>query len=416
MSFIYSLGILLYGLTIRLAALFNKKAALWVNGRKNVLPELASSVKEISIRRNQQKLAWFHCASLGEFEQGRPLMESFRAEHPDYIILLTFFSPSGYELRKNYSGADLVFYLPLDTPGNASRFLEIVKPDIAFFIKYEFWFNYLRLLQVANIPHYLVSAIFRANQHFFKWYGDWPRNILKGFTHIFVQNEYSRELLEFVGITHVTVSGDTRFDRVVEIAGVLKDFPIVQNFTGSKFIMVAGSTWPADEELIARFMLDNKDQCKLIIAPHEIREAGITTLTSRFGGSAIRYSQADPGSVSAYQVLIIDSIGMLSQLYRYGTIAYIGGGFGSGIHNTLEAAVYRMPVIFGPNHNKFQEATELVERKGAFVIHNYHDLEKRLKEFLDSPGKLSTAAAICSTYVNKRKGATQRILDEVNIP
>ena len=416
MSPFYSSGIVFYGLSLRFAAFFNKKAARWVKGRKNIFLTLAHAIQDPALKRIKRKLAWFHCASLGEFEQGRPLMEAFRSEHPEYIILLTFFSPSGYELRKIYPGADLIFYLPLDTPGNATRFLEIVKPDIAFFVKYEFWFNYLRLLQNAKIPHYLVSAIFRADQHFFKWYGDWPRKILKGFTHIFVQNQNSKELLEFVDIHNVTVSGDTRFDRVAEIAGVHKDYPIVDRFTGKETTLVAGSTWSADEDLMVRFMLENSDRCKLIIAPHEIQEEEIVTLAGRFGNTAIRYSQATAPDISRYRILIIDSIGMLSQLYRYGKIAYIGGGFGSGIHNTLEAAVYGMPVLFGPNHHKFQEAMELVERKGAFVIHNYRDLEKYVKLFLQSSDKIEETSAISRNYVIKRKGATQRILSEISIP
>jgi 3-deoxy-D-manno-octulosonic-acid transferase len=416
MSLFYSFGILLYGLAIRLAALFNKKASLWVEGRRNLFPELTSAMNAPSLQRNQHKLVWFHCASLGEFEQGRPLMESFRVNHPEYIILLTFFSPSGFELRKNYTGADLIFYLPLDTPGNATLFLDTVKPDIVFFVKYEFWFNYLRLLQKASIPHYLVSAIFRADQHFFTWYGDWPRKILRGFTHIFVQNQYSRELLEFVDIPHVTVSGDTRFDRVVEIAAVHKDFPIVQNFTADQVTLVAGSTWLPDEDLLEKYIMTNNTGCKLIIAPHEIKATDIISLSKRFGNSAILYSQADPASISQYRILIIDSIGMLSQLYRYGQIAYIGGGFGAGIHNILEAAVYGMPVLFGPNYHKFQEATDLVERKGAFVIHNYSDLEKLVTGFLFSRDKMSEAASISRIYVNTRNGATQRILAEVHIP
>jgi 3-deoxy-D-manno-octulosonic-acid transferase len=416
MSFFYSFGIVLYGLFIRFASLFNKKADRWIQGRKNIIPELTLAVRNSSLKRDQRKLAWFHCASLGEFEQGRPLMEAFRTQHPDFIILLTFFSPSGYEMRKNYPGADLIFYLPLDTQRNARSFLEIVNPDIVFFVKYEFWFNYLRLMQKTRTPHYLVSAIFRADQHFFKWYGDWPRSILKGFTHIFVQNEYSKELLEFVGISHVTVSGDTRFDRVTEIASQHKDFPLINRFMSNEIILIAGSTWPPDEEYLVRYMDENRGLCKLIIAPHEIKEQAIQSLLDQFENTAIRYSQAEIPDLTRYRVLIIDSVGMLSQLYRYGDIAYIGGGFGTGIHNSLEAAVYGMPVLFGPTFHKFQEAIDLVELKGAFVIHNYNDLEKRIKSFLQTPAKLKDAASITRNYVVTRKGATQRILAETSIP
>ncbi|NVO19750.1 MAG: 3-deoxy-D-manno-octulosonic acid transferase [Bacteroidetes bacterium] len=413
MSFFYSVGIVMYGLLARLSALFNGKASLWVKGRKDQFIRLEEAFGKIRIEKPGKNLAWFHCASLGEFEQGRPLIEAFKLKHPEYLILLTFFSPSGYELRKNYKGADLIFYLPLDTAGNARKFLEIVKPDIVFFIKYEFWFNYLRLLQKNKTPHYLVSAIFRADQHFFKWYGDWPRSILKGFTHIFVQNDYSKELLEFVGIDHVTISGDTRFDRVSEIAAQKKEFPLVRKFTEGIVTIVAGSTWPADEELLVKFMNENPVSCKLIIAPHEIHEEDIIALDGKFGSMAIRYSQAEKSDMSTYRVLIIDSVGMLSQLYRYGQIAYIGGGFGSGIHNTLEAAVYGMPVIFGPVHHKFQEANDLVELKGAFVIHNYSGLEKQLRRFNQDPELLADTSLVCSHYVSSRIGATGRILEGI---
>lgn len=416
MQFLYSIGIRLYGLMIRIAAPFNPKAAQWVNGRKGFFADFSTRLNRMRINAPGQKTAWFHCASLGEFEQGRPLIETFRKEHPDYFIVLTFFSPSGFENRKNYEGADLIFYLPLDTRVNARRFLETLTPDIVFFVKYEFWFNYLNLLQEKNIPHYLVSGIFRADQHFFKWYGDWPRKILKGFTHIFVQNQFSIELLEFVGITNASICGDTRFDRVMEVSSRKKELPVAEAFAEGHLVLVAGSSWTADEELLVRFMSEHPGKIRLIIAPHELHESSLAELKSAFGPRCGMYSSLSASEAKELDVLIIDMIGILSQLYRFGRLAYIGGGFGAGIHNILEAAVYGVPVLFGPNYHKFHEATELVAAKGAFPVHQYKDLQSRILDFIDKKGEIAEAGERCARFVKVNLGATRKILDQVTIP
>lgn len=414
MLFLYSFAILIYGFSIRMAAIFNRKAALWYKGRRKVFKRIAEALQDSHPPPGQRKLAWFHCASLGEFEQGRPLIEAFRRQHPDYLIFLTFFSPSGFEHRKSYPGADHIFYLPLDTPSNAQKFISLVQPDLVFFIKYEFWFNYLRILQKRKIPHFLVSAIFRADQHFFKWYGDWPRRILSGFTQIFVQNPDSKELLEFIGINNVVVSGDTRFDRVVENASFHQEFPLIDSFAAERPVLVAGSTWLPDEELLIRFFKDNSNTIKIIIAPHEIRENAIEALVNRFNGQAVRYSTVTPDNANSSNVLIIDSIGMLSQLYRFARIAYVGGGFGAGIHNVLEAAVYGVPVIFGPNFGNFHEAVELITAGGGYPVHHYRDLEKSLNQLLKDSEKLSSASLASKTYVSSHTGATQTILQVIS--
>lgn len=410
MHLFYSTGIILYGAFIRLASYFNAKAKAWVHGRN----DLFGSLKQVlDAKRGQKKLAWFHCASLGEFEQGRPLIEAYRQEHPESFILLSFFSPSGYENRRNYDQADYVTYLPLDTRKNVRRFLDLTRPDLAFFIKYEFWFNTLRELQKRKIPHYLVSAIFRSDQHFFKWYGDWPRSILKGFTHIFVQNADSKELLEFVGIRNVTISGDTRFDRVSQIASVHKEFPLIERFASGSAVLVAGSSWPADEELLVRFMNEHPGKVRIIIAPHEVNQDTIQALMNRCSQKCERYSLLTEESAGSCQVLIIDSIGMLSQIYRYGQIAYIGGGFGAGIHNILEAAVYGIPVLFGPNYGRFHEAVELISLKGAFPVHDYEQLELLLSNFLADRSRIDQHGRISEEFVKERTGATQRILSNL---
>ncbi len=415
MKLLYAFGIFLYGLAINIASLFNHKASLWVKGRKNLFDQLETKLRIPDTSRASRKLAWFHCASLGEFEQGRPLIEEFRLEHPEYFLLLTFFSPSGYEIRKDYSGADLVIYLPLDTRRNARRFLNLVRPDIAFFVKYEFWFNYLRFLQADKIPGYLVSGIFRKDQHFFRWYGGWSRSILRGYTHIFVQNESSAALLAAAGIGQVTVSGDTRFDRVAAIASGKKDLPVIEAFVGKSRVLVAGSSWPPDEELIVRYMTEKSDSFKLIIAPHEIKQMQILALQKRFGSKALLYSSANVENARNSDILIIDSIGLLSQLYRFGSIAYIGGGFGAGIHNVLEAAVFGLPVLFGPDYRRFGEAVDLVSLNAAFPVRDYAGFEKQLSSLLSAPELLKQAGYAAREYVDTRKGATRTIMKEIDI-
>lgn len=413
MQLLYSILIFCYGIAIHIASVFDGKAALWVKGRKNYWLRLRKAFSTPPFTKSGRKLAWFHCASLGEFEQGRPIIEAFKIQHPDYLILLTFYSPSGYEVRKAYAGADLILYMPLDTQSNARRFVETVKPDIVFYVKYEFWFNFLSYLQSKQIPTILVSAVFRPEQHFFKGYGEWPRKILKGFTKIFVQNENSKELLEFIGIENVEVSGDTRFDRVAAVASQPKEIEIAKSFSEKHRVMVAGSTWPADEELIFGLIEKGVPNLRFIIAPHEIKADHIDSLMHRAGVKAVRFSMTNPQDVKNAEILIVDSIGMLSQLYQYGVLAYIGGGFGVGIHNILEAAAFGLPVFFASNYHKFNEAKELIALKGAFEVTTPEDLVTKVKELLSDQLKLKNASKISKKYVSDNCGATALILDRI---
>jgi len=411
MRFIYNLSILFYSLAIRIASLFNEKAKLWLRGRQDIFEKLRSAITE-----QDGQLTWFHCASLGEFEQGRPLIELIRKKDPGAKILLTFFSPSGYGIRKNYAGADHVFYLPLDTTKNAKRFIDIVKPKAVFFVKYEFWFNYLNELKVRKVPVYLVSGIFREDHHFFKSYGAWFRNQLNSFTHFYLQDRRSEELLNRIGFKNTTVSGDTRFDRVFEISKSVKQIDLVKQFAGAKKMLIAGSSWPEDESLVQRLKSGSlkSDGWKIIVAPHEIDEKHIGAIEAGFKDKAIclRYSMADEQNVQAADVLIIDNIGMLSSLYQYGTISFIGGGFGKGIHNILEAATFGLPVIFGPNYEKFTEAKELIKLGGAFSVNNEEELKKTIA-LLSDEQVLKTASHISKNYVESRVGASEKILGSI---
>ena len=414
MQQIYSFLIVCYGLSIRVASVFNKEAAFWIKGRQQYWAILDRKVAALPFSLPGRKLAWFHCASLGEFEQGRPIIEAFKLQHTEYLILLTFYSPSGYEVRKAYSGADLVLYLPLDTKSNVKRFVETVKPDIVFYIKYEFWFNFLSYLQLKKIPTFLVSAVFRPDQHFFKGYAEWPRKILQRFTTIFVQNEDSRELLQFIGIKNAEVSGDTRFDRVAAVASKPKEIEIAKAFALNHKVIVAGSTWPADEDLIFKLLYQNKHKMRFIIAPHEINADHINSLMQRAGKTAVQFSKTNIKDVKNAEILVIDSIGMLSQLYQYGTLAYIGGGFGVGIHNILEASAFGLPVFMGPNYHKFNEAKELVELGGAFEVTKPDELIKKVNMLLTNKAELSHSISVNKTYVKNGCGATEIVLKRVN--
>lgn len=414
MQQIYSLLIVFYGFSIRVASVFNKKASLWVKGRQRYWPILDKIFAAPPFNLPGRKLAWFHCASLGEFEQGRPIIEAFKQQHPDYLILLTFYSPSGYEVRKAYTGADVVLYLPLDTKYNVQRFVDTINPDLVFYIKYEFWFNFLSYLQSKNIPTILVSAVFRPDQHFFKGYAEWPRKILKGFTTIFVQNEYSKELLAFIGIENVIANGDTRFDRVAAGAANPSAIDIAWAFSLNHKVIVAGSTWPADEDLIFKLIYQNKHKLRFIIAPHEISPSHIDSLMQRAGKTAVRFSKTNTDEVKNAEILIIDSIGMLSQLYQYGTLAYIGGGFGAGIHNILEASAFGLPVFMGPKYHKFNEAKELIELGGAFEVTKPDELIKKVNVLLNNKEELTHAISVCKTYVSNGCGATEIVLKHVN--
>ncbi len=410
MLFLYDLGVRLYYFSIAVASLFNKKARLWIRGRKDIFKNISEKVVPGS------EIIWFHCSSLGEFEQGRPVMEKFREILPGSKILLTFFSSSGYEIRKNYSGADYIFYLPLDTRRNAVKFLSIVKPKYAFFIKYEFWFHYLSQLKKGGTKTYLISGIFRNRQVFFRLYGNWFCKILRSFTHLFVQDKESAGLLKSIGFSNYTVCGDTRFDRVYSIAGKAANLPVIQSFCSGKMTLIAGSTWPPDEEIIVRFINENKFPVRFIIAPHEIHEQGIRQLMDSIKVKTARYTSASDPSIKDAEVLIIDIIGILSSVYKYGKIAYIGGGFGKGIHNILEAATFGLPVIFGPNFKKFREANDLVNLKGAFSIEDYHGLNEIIRALISDQQLFIDTGDSARRYVLSNLGATDTITNFVLTP
>ena len=406
MVIFYNIGIRCYYLGILLASLFNAKAKLWLSGRKVLFSRLQAAIDPAD------KVIWFHCSSLGEFEQGRPVIEKVKEINPEKKILLTFYSPSGYEVRKDYTGADYIFYMPLDTRRNANRFIRIVNPEKAFFIKYEYWYHFLKRLAEAGTDTYLVSAIFRKNQVFFKWYGKWFIRILESFNHLFVQDDHSLQNLAEIGISRVIVSGDTRFDRVIEIASQAKQFPWIEAFASESKTLVMGSTWQGDEELLIRYINEITLPVKYIIAPHEVHESNIRRIENRIEKPLARYSRledADPGKTD---VLVIDTIGILSSLYQYGTVAWIGGGFGKGIHNILEAATFGLPVIFGPNYSKFKEARDLIELQAAFSVTDYNGLAGMLTPLLTNENLLKPAADKARNYVISREGATRIIVSE----
>ncbi|MFK8104399.1 MAG: 3-deoxy-D-manno-octulosonic acid transferase [Saprospiraceae bacterium] len=406
MLFVYRLAIQLYHWGIQLAAFFSPKAQMWVAGRKGIWERLNKIAKD-------QDIIWIHCASLGEFEQGRPLIESLKKQYPQCKIFLSFFSPSGYEIRKNYPLADYVDYLPVDTKRNAEKWIECLQPRLVVFVKYEFWYYYLATLHHKGIPCFLISAIFRSDQSFFKPYGGLFRKMLFHFKHIFVQNERSAKLLRDIGIKNLTISGDTRIDRVLEIPRHAKTFPLVANFAEGHPVVVLGSTWEADEKVFLPILNNNAaTSTKFIIAPHEINPTKITALESQLRLKVCRYSQAQPATIADYQVLIIDNIGMLSALYQYGQIAYIGGGFGKGIHNTLEPIAFGLPVIFGPKYEKFEEAIRLIERQAAFSIKQSEDLVERLA-WLRKPENYRAASEQAKLFLQENQGATQQIMLEI---
>lgn len=405
---IYNLGIHIYQLGIRLAGLFSDKPAKMVKGHREAYDLLKNKID-----RNARYI-WFHAASLGEFEQGRPLIERIRQEYPQYKILQTFFSPSGYEVRKNYEGADIVCYLPMDTPGDAKKFIDLVNPCMVFFVKYEFWQNYLNILYNKGVPVYSVSSIFRPNQIFFRWYGKGYQQVLKTFEHLFVQNEESKKLLATIGVMNTTVVGDTRFDRVLDICKAAKQLPLVQKFKGDSLTFVAGSSWGPDEEIFIKYF-NAHPELKLIIAPHVVNDGHLKEIMSKLQRSCIRYTQATEENVQQADCLIIDCYGLLSSIYRYGEISYIGGGFGVGIHNVLEAAVYGIPVIFGPNNKKFREAQHLLANKGGFEVNGYEDFEVLMDKFLTDEAYLQASGQAAGDYVKNNSGAMKKIMDYVKL-
>ena len=403
----YNILLYIYEFGIFVATFFSAKVKKMWRGERETFKILKEKVDP------EAQYAWFHAASLGEFEQGRPIIEEYRRVFPKRKILLTFFSPSGYEVRKNYDGADIVCYLPIDTPTNALRFLRAVRPVEAFFIKYEFWYNYLHILRHRGIPVYSISSIFRKEQVFFKWYGFQYRHVLRCFTHFFVQNEESKRLLGTLGIDNVMVTGDTRFDRVMQIAKESKSIPVVREFKNGRKVFVAGSSWLPDEQIFLPYFAQRPDW-KVIIAPHVIGESHLEQIMSLLEGrKVVRYTQIeadDAVTLGEAEVLIIDCFGLLSSIYKYGDVAYVGGGFGVGIHNLPEAAVWNLPVIFGPNHQKFQEANELKACGGGFAIEGKEDFHRVMDAFLASEDDMKRAADAAGHYVSSHSGATEKLL------
>jgi 3-deoxy-D-manno-octulosonic-acid transferase len=406
MIFLYNLGILMFIALARIISPFNSKASLWVKGQKKWAEKISDKIK------SGNKTIWIHCASLGEFEQGRPVIEALKMRMPEFKIVLTFFSPSGYEIRKNYPGADCISYLPADTPGNSVKFVNLIDPEFVIFVKYEFWNNYISALYKKNIPLYLISGIFRPEQHFFKWYGSFFLNMLMKFKKIFVQDQRSFDLLSGMGMENISLAGDTRFDRVVQITGSAKDIPQLEQFRGEEKLFLAGSSWKQDEEIIAEYINNFPDRMKWVFAPHEIDKQNIERLEKLFNVSHVRFSEFSEASAGA-RVLIMDNIGMLSSAYKYAYIAEVGGGFGKGIHNILEPACWGIPVLFGPNHSKFREAVELKNSGGARSFVTYDDFKKILDDWLTDRNYYSVSAEVAGKYIKENTGATEIFIKEI---
>lgn len=410
----YNIIMYIIQLGVAIGSIFNDKLRKMWQGEQDAVQTLRKKVNP------DADYIWFHAASLGEFEQGRPLMEQIKKSYPQYKILLTFFSPSGYEVRKNYEGADIITYLPIDTVGNARQFLRTVRPVMAFFIKYEFWYNYLHILQYRGIPAYSVSSIFRPDQVFFKWYGRGYGRVLKCFTRFFVQNEESKKLLESIGIHDTMVVGDTRFDRVLQIKEASKQLPIVERFVKGtpedpKKVFVAGSSWQPDEEIFLKYFNNHRDW-KLIVAPHVIGEDHLKFIFSLIKDKkVVRYTQATEDNVADADVLIIDCFGLLSSVYHYGDVAYVGGGFGVGIHNVLEAAVWGMPVLFGPNNKHFAEAQGLLQSGGGIEIEDYETFSLIMSQLSDDSAYYGTCGQEAGAFVQSLAGATKKVLSSVKL-
>ena len=406
MKTIYTVIIVLYSFMAGVGSLFSGKARKWVQGRQGWRTRLDSFSKE------GKKVVWMHCASLGEFEQGRPVIEKIIREQPGWKVVLTFFSPSGYEVRKDYRGADVIMYLPSDLAVNARSFLDRIDPDLVLIVKYEFWYNYLSALRRRKIPTYLVSGIFRPTQYFFRWYGWFARDILSVFTHIFVQDEQSGSLLKGIGYDSYSVTGDTRFDRVSQIAGAARDLPAIEKFRGGERLFVAGSSWEADEDIIIRYINEYPMVMKWIIAPHEVDEGHLQRIEKKISAGSVRYSSFDRTDDSC-RVMIIDNIGMLSSVYRYASMAAVGGGFGKGIHNILEPACWGIPVLFGPNHGKFREAADLTERGGAVTFDSFETFSATVNKYLTDSAELTGAGIVCASYIADNKGATDKVYNQL---
>jgi len=403
----YNFGINIYTFLVLIASIFNKKAKLWIKGRKKIF----SKLKNYDFSKS--KNIWFHVSSLGEFEQARPLIEKIKKQYPKYKIILTFFSPSGYEIRKTYNFADYISYLPSDTIRNSKKFITKINPKLVFFVKYDFWFNYLNQLHNKKIPTFLISGIFRKNQIFFKKIGKPYQKVLKFFDILFVQNQESIDLLKSINLSNAIITGDTRFDRVIEIAENSINIEIAEKFVMDKKCLIAGSTWLADEKILCEFINDCNNDFKFIIAPHQIEENHILELLLLLKKPTVRFSKANFDKITEYQVLIIDNIGMLSSIYKYGHVAYIGGGFGSGIHNILEASVYGIPVIFGPNFKKFNEAVEMINIKTAFSINFIEEFNQIAKPLLMDNFFRKNTAEKAKEFVYKNKGSSEKIMKKI---
>ncbi|WP_264552227.1 3-deoxy-D-manno-octulosonic acid transferase [Flavobacterium sp. N2038] len=410
MLFLYNLVISIAGFFLKIVALFSPKIKLFVEGRKNVFNILEEKIKP------SDKTIWFHSASLGEYEQGLPVIEKIKEKYPSHKIIVTFFSPSGYEVRKNNTVADVTLYLPLDNKANAKKFIRLAHPELAFFIKYEFWLNYLKELETNKIPTYLISGIFRDNQMFFKWYGGFYRKALKAFSYFFVQNEKSKEKIESIGFQNVIVSGDTRFDRVNAILERDNSLDFIESFKNNKPTIVIGSSWPKDEALLTEYINQASENVKFIIAPHNIKQDQISNLKTQLTKSTVLFSEkSNAGNLSDYNVFIIDTVGLLTKIYSYGTIAYVGGGFGNpGVHNILEPATFGLPIVIGPNYSHFAEAIQLVNLGGCITISNNAELKDSLDHLLNDQSFLSEKSRICKSYIQDNTGATNIILRMVS--
>ncbi|PJE42422.1 MAG: 3-deoxy-D-manno-octulosonic acid transferase [Flavobacterium sp.] len=409
MFLLYNFIVLLAAATVKILAFFSPKMKLFVNGRKNVFKTLNEKIKA------EDKTIWFHAASLGEYEQGLPVMEQIKAKYPNHKIVLTFFSPSGYEVRKNNTVADVTVYLPLDTSFNAKKFVALTHPELVFFIKYEYWPNYLKVLKQAGIKTYLISGIFREKQAFFKWYGGFYRNALQTFDYFFVQNESSKKLLQSIGYQNVKISGDTRFDRVVSILGRDNRLDFIEAFKNNTTTIVIGSSWPKDESLLVTFINQCSSKVKFIIAPHNIKAEQIADLKAQITKPTVLFSEKEGKSLSDYTVFIIDTIGILTKIYSYADIAYVGGGFGHpGVHNILEPATFGVPIVIGPNYSHFAEATALVNMEGCVTITNQYQLNDAFNNLIMNADIRHEKGHICETFVQMNKGATAVILDHIN--
>ena len=410
MLFIYNLIVQLADFLLKIVALFSPKMKLFVEGRKTVFATLESKINATD------KTIWFHAASLGEYEQGLPVIEKMKEKFPAHKIVVTFFSPSGYEVRKNNTVADVTVYLPLDTKSNAQQFLKLVHPEMVFFIKYEYWPNYLNELKKQNIKTYLISGVFREKQAFFKWYGGFYRNALQAFDYFFVQNESSKKLLQSIGFTNVKISGDTRFDRVVSILERDNSLDFIAQFKNNTITIVIGSSWPKDESLLVNYINQSSNEVKFIIAPHNIKSEQIQELKNSITKKSILFSEKDNQDVSTFDVFIIDTIGILTKIYSYADIAYVGGGFGNpGVHNILEPATFGVPIVIGPNFSHFAEATALVNMTGCVSISNQKELNEIFDNLIQNPDERLEKGHICSTFVSMNKGATEVILKHINL-